>query len=59
MSTETDIAQLLNAGGVDSAALAEVIADYFNEATQEEERGLFTFLQAILIHCNYCINSTL
>ena len=40
MSSAYDIAHMLNVGGVDSAALAEVVLDYF-----DDDCGLFTFFQ--------------
>lgn len=45
MSTADEVARMLNLGGVDGSALAEVISDYFEYGEPEEdELGLFTFL---------------
>ena len=50
MSSTDDIARLLNLGGADSTALAEVITDYFWDegAAPFEDSGLFTFFQTAL-----------
>ena len=42
MSPADDIACMLNVGGVDSATLAEVMLDYFDDAC--DDKGVFTFL---------------
>ena len=43
MSSADDIARMLNVGGVDNAALSEVISDYFADDRPQEDAGLFTF----------------
>ena len=47
-SADDTIVRLLNDGGVDSAALAEVMTDYFCE-DDDDYRGQFTFLHATKI----------
>ena len=46
MSSMDDIARLLNLGGADSTALAEVITDYW--PYWDEDSDLFTFFQTAL-----------
>ena len=50
MSSKEDIARLLNLGGADSTALAEVITDCWDDegAASLEDSDLFTFFQTAL-----------
>ena len=43
MASSADIARLLNLGGADSSALADVITDYFGDSEGEELPGPTVF----------------
>ena len=55
MSSTDDIARLLNLGGADSTALAEVITDYFWDggAVPFEDSGLFYILSNRTVYTAY------